>query len=340
MLTEPRVQFARTRDGVNVAFWCLGRGFPLIILPVLPFSHIQLEWPNERFRRWYQSLAERFTLIRYDARGSGLSTRPVDDYTLDLVLLDLDAVVERLQLRRFAILANFSAGPLGVAYAVAHPDTVSHLVLWCAYARGSDYSDSPPIRAMRMLIDHDWETYTEAAAHSMLGWGEGEEAHRFAAYLRHCLSQNEARRYYKTIRSLDVTSLLSCVRVPTLIVQRTRINYPDLSMAQELASSIPDARLALLDGSSIAPFIGDMDAALETISDFVRAQELLVPGGLTPREVEVLRLIAAGRSNRQIAEQLVLSERTVARHITNIYGKTGANSRADATAYAFRHGLA
>lgn len=61
---------------------------------------------------------------------------------------------------------------------------------------------------------------------------------------------------------------------------------------------------------------------------------------LTPRETEVIRLIAAGRSNREIAADLVLSERTVVRHIANIYAKIGGHGRADATAYAYRHGLA
>jgi DNA-binding CsgD family transcriptional regulator/tetratricopeptide (TPR) repeat protein len=62
-------------------------------------------------------------------------------------------------------------------------------------------------------------------------------------------------------------------------------------------------------------------------------------GGLTAREVEVLRLVAAGKSNRAIASELVISEKTVARHVSNIFTKLGLSSRAAATAYAYQHGL-
>jgi DNA-binding NarL/FixJ family response regulator len=112
-------------------------------------------------------------------------------------------------------------------------------------------------------------------------------------------------------------------------------------MSKELAARIPNAELAILEGEHITPYEGDFDALLKRIEQFLQSAppDGSHPDGLTPREVQVLRLVAAGRSNRDIANELVLSERTVARHITNIYGKTGANSRADATAYAFRHSL-
>jgi DNA-binding NarL/FixJ family response regulator len=114
-----------------------------------------------------------------------------------------------------------------------------------------------------------------------------------------------------------------------------------VDVAKELAARIPNAELAIMDGSSRAPFEGDVAAVLNRIDRFLgTAPPGAYPDGLTSREAEVLRLVAAGRSNREIAIDLVLSERTVARHVTNIYGKIGAGSRADATAYALRHNLA
>jgi DNA-binding CsgD family transcriptional regulator len=114
-----------------------------------------------------------------------------------------------------------------------------------------------------------------------------------------------------------------------------------------MASSIPNARLMLFDGTWIVPFIGgstrEIAAAIKSfVSDAPSASVAAPVVGkqqLTPRETEVLRLIAAGRTSAEISHELALSIRTVGRHVTNIYAKIGARTRADATAYAIRHGI-
>ena len=89
---EPRIQYAKTADGVNIAFWTLGEGVPVVQMSSLPFSHIQLEWQDPGWRRWYERLAEKRKLVRYDGRGTGLSDRNVADYSFDAHMLDLQAV--------------------------------------------------------------------------------------------------------------------------------------------------------------------------------------------------------------------------------------------------------
>ncbi len=96
---EPRSQYAKTKDGVSIAYWAMGDGMPLVHMPVLPFSHIQLEWQMPEIRRWYQGLARNRKHVRYDGRGSGLSDRDVGDYSLYALLLDL-AVQGRRQQQR------------------------------------------------------------------------------------------------------------------------------------------------------------------------------------------------------------------------------------------------
>ena len=133
---EPRIQYAKTGDGVSIAFWTLGEGMPFVHMPVV-FSHIQLEWQMPEYRRWYERLAERRKLVRYDGRGWGLSERDVTDYSLDVLMLDLEAVVDRLNLERFALLGVLQMGPVAIAYAARNPERVSHLILWCSWARAS-----------------------------------------------------------------------------------------------------------------------------------------------------------------------------------------------------------
>src|SRR3972149_7069279 len=114
---EPRIQYAQTADGESIAFWTLGEGMPLVDMWASPFSHIQVEWSFPELRRFYGRLAEKRKLVRYDPRGAGLSGRDVTDYSLDAHMLDLDAVVSRLGLKRFALLAIIEAGPVAIAYA-------------------------------------------------------------------------------------------------------------------------------------------------------------------------------------------------------------------------------
>ena len=136
---EPRIQYAQTADGVSIAFWTLGEGMPLVQMPTFPFSHIQLEWQHRDIREWYERLSEKRMLVRYDSRGTGLSERHPADFSVDAQSLDLSAVVDRLGLHRFALLAIVNSTPVAIAYSVRHPDRVSHLVLWCAWARASTW---------------------------------------------------------------------------------------------------------------------------------------------------------------------------------------------------------
>src|SRR3989337_4585583 len=154
---EPRIQYATTSDGVSIAFWTMGEGMPLVYMPDL-FSHIQLEWQFPGIQRWNERLAERRKLVRYDGRGRGLSDRDVTDYSLDALVLDLEAVLDRLALERFALLGVTSSGPVAITYAAGHPERVSHLILSHSFARTRDTA-SPLTKSLARLIDTDWQAF-------------------------------------------------------------------------------------------------------------------------------------------------------------------------------------
>ena len=247
---EPRIQYAKTADGVSIAFWTLGQGTPVVWMPFLPWGHIQLEWQNPGWRHWDERLAAKKKLVRYDGRGMGLSDRNVADYSSDAHMLDLEAVVERLGLRRFVLLGPLQAARIAIAYAARHPEAVSHLVLWCPQV-----PQDPRSQALRALREGgDWELYTEALAHAVLGWSENEETRRSAAYMRESVTAEVARAIFNGLAEFDVTAALSQVRSPTLILQRREVAlFRGEEVAKGLAFGIPDAQLALLEGASVLP---------------------------------------------------------------------------------------
>jgi len=266
---EPRIQYAQTADGVSIAFYTLGDGMHLVLMPPIPWSHIQLEWQDPEGRRWYERLSEKRKLVRYDGRGTGLSDREVTDFSLDAQMLDLEAVVDRLGLERFALFAFTNSGPAAIAYAAQHPERVSHLVLWCSWVRASDWSHSPQLRALRGLVNRDWETYTETYAHVAVGWSAGAEAQQAAALMRESVTQGAMQAWAEAVRRFDVTDLLPQVRSPTLVFHRRQFPLLDVEVARGLSSRIPDARLALLEGESASAWVGDMEAVASAIDEFL-----------------------------------------------------------------------
>jgi len=265
---EPRIQYAQTADGVSIAFWTLGEGMPLVQMPSFPFSHIQMEWQFPEWRRWYESLAQRRMLVRYDCRGAGLSDRDVSDFSLDAYALDLEAVVDRLGLERFVLVSPIHSGPVAIAYAARHPELVSHLILWHSWAVTHDAA-SPQLRALAQMRDTDWHVYSEAVAHTLLGWSEGEPAHRYAALMRESIAHETMKAALGATAEFDATAFLPQVKAPTLVLHRRQLSWLSADIARGLASRIPDARLALLEGESGAIFLGDTGAVLRTVGEFL-----------------------------------------------------------------------
>jgi DNA-binding CsgD family transcriptional regulator len=265
-----------------------------------------------------------------------------------------------LDLDRFAMFGAFDAGPVAIAYAARHPEQVSRLVLWCSWARSSDMR-SPRIRAWLGLIEQDWELMTDTCAHLALGWPAGEVGRHAAQRLRESVTPEAARAALEAMGQYDVTALLPELKAPTLVLHRGDIPWLPVDIARALASRIPDARLTVMEGESTAPYLGDTETVVSAVDAFLGDEEerrtarlgagapgaepeeprqaRAYPDSLTAREVEVLRRLAGGQTNNEIAEELYVSARTVERHVANIYAKIGARGRANATAYALTHNL-
>ena len=266
---EPQIRYARTSDGVDIAYWAIGTGPAIVQTPLVPFSHIEMEWQLPELRTWYQRLARGATLIRYDGRGNGLSQREVSDLSLDAHARDLEAVVTELGPDPVAVLGVFHTGPAAIALAARRPDRVSRLVLWCTYASGTDYWRADQAEGLRALRQTDYQLFLRTAAHELFGWEEGQQATRFAEMMLRAVEPEEADRLIAATHAFDVTAELAKIICPTLVVHRRHLNWLDISLSKSLAAVISDAQLAVVEGTSPLPGSGETESALAAIDEFL-----------------------------------------------------------------------
>jgi pimeloyl-ACP methyl ester carboxylesterase/DNA-binding CsgD family transcriptional regulator len=339
-MNAPQIQYLTTPDGVSIAYCASGAGSVLVHVPFV-FNHIQLQWTGDfMVPRWLRALSTRFRLIQYDHRGKGMSSRglPPEMYSEEALLLDLEQVVDAQALDHLILFASARPGRTAIAYALKHPERVDALILLsCPWEQ-----ESLPQAMVEDLPAQDWDHFLLTVA-----WGS-KHPHEVAARLAQMVTKDDWINLRLGTRpspgSLSANERLSGLRTPTLLIH-PRDGFGRLESQQRLAAAIPGARLVVVDG---AGDIGDMDQTLSAIDTFVAtlphaespaASDAARQAGLSAREVEVLSLVAAGRSNQQIASELVLSVNTVIRHVSNIYAKTGVANRAQATAFAKDHGL-
>jgi pimeloyl-ACP methyl ester carboxylesterase/DNA-binding CsgD family transcriptional regulator len=347
----PRVRFARSADGTKIAYSTLGDGPPLVLMPAILFSHLEKLWEIPELRRGLEQLAENWTVVRYDNRGCGLSQRNVTDFSLEAHTSDLEAVAGALRLDQFALNAPMLAGPVGIAFAARNPDRLTHLILQSTVARASDAGPAQS-QALLALLEMNWDLFTETAARVMFQWSDEQSARIAPPILRDSVEQEAALGLLRAAVEFDVSDQLPLIQAPTLVIHNRQFPLP-IATSRDLASRIPDARLAAVDKlDHVVP------AAIEFLSQRTEvvpprsgrpgphretakqpATPSFDPARLSKREIEILRLVAAGKSNRHIAEELVISTNTVDRHVSHILSKIGAANRAEAAAYAARQRL-
>lgn len=341
----PRIRYATTRDGVRIAYWTIGSGPPLVCVAGGLTSHLEIEWTVPARRAMFDELSPYCTVIRYDPRGTGMSQRDAIDASYEAARADLEAVVDCLGVDHFALLkTSVMATELAVRYAAQTPGRVSHLILWEVGTGGAgSIAWASAIANLAPLIERDWDMFVSMFAMAVTQ-NRPEAQTLMEEWTRASNSARSASAIVSAWLSSNPAAYLEQVTIPALV-----ICPPDdpvaTVIARDIASRIAGAEMAAYPSTPPGPLPGVEGA--RAIASFVGADRDRQPhrqgvslATLTAREVEVLRLIADGLTNREIAEELVLSERTVARHITNIYAKINARGKADATAYALRHGLA
>ena len=166
---QQQIRFCKTADGVRLAYASVGAGEPPLVKAANWLSHVEYDWRTPVWRPFLERLARNRRVVRYDARGCGLSDWDVDEYSLEVWVRDLEAVVDAAGLKRFSLLGISQGGPIAITYAVRHPERVSRLILLGAYGRGYMKRNPTPaqVEEWRVLIDL-----------MRIGWGRETAAFR------------------------------------------------------------------------------------------------------------------------------------------------------------------
>jgi pimeloyl-ACP methyl ester carboxylesterase/DNA-binding CsgD family transcriptional regulator len=367
------IRFCRTSEGARIAYGMVGVG-PALIFPAWWFNHLEVLWAHAPARAFFEALAERCTVVLYDPHGAGLSDRDRRDFTLDASVRVLEAVIGTLPAGPLALFGFSGGGRPAIVYAVRHPERVGHLILYGAGPVGGvrpaddQRMGAETDRAVAHLIRAHWGLGSKALMDHYFPGADPPTREWLAELMRASADGETALRL--TAVSGDVRDLLPRVRTPTLVLHRRGDTLARIEQGRALAAGIPGARFVALDGQLHPFFIGDTDAILretlaflETPSGVGDAWRRAAPVGrghlsvvscgagcvadrvgcaeeLTQREAEVLRLVAHGLTDAEVADRLVLSRRTVQAHLRAIYGKLAVANRSAATRWALEHRLA
>ncbi|MFZ0043622.1 MAG: alpha/beta fold hydrolase [Solirubrobacteraceae bacterium] len=340
--------FARAPDAGRVAFAVVGSG-PAIVLPAWWVSHLAEDWHFDPLRGFVEGLAAGRMVVRYDRVGTGMSDRerPGKTFTTEFESATLCAVLDELGLERVTLMGVSCGGCTAASFAARWPERVDRLVLYGSYADGHALGPPEARKGMVDLVRSHWGLGSRLLA-DMFGpsWSPGERA-AFTASQRLCADAHVAASLLELIYETDVREDLPRVRAPALVMHRERDRAMRLRGAREVAALLPHAELVTLPGDAHLPWHGDGDAVLRAVAPFLGIKAPPPPSKpdadaldeLSTREREVLRLVAQGLSDAQIADRLVISPHTVHRHVANILAKLRQPTRAAAAAHAARAGL-
>ena len=346
---QQSIRFTQSRDGANLAWAVAGEG-PTLVKASNWLTHLEYDWDSPVWRHWVHFLAEHFHCIRYDERGCGMSDWELSYSTSETWFDDLDSVIAAAQPEKpFALLGISQGGAAAINYAVQHPDDVSHLILYGAYARGwAERGDPDAEQRFQGIIQL-----------TRLGWGQNNPVYRqlftsrfvpdatpeqldwFNELCRRTTKPEIAAKLLEGRSKVNVVDMLSQLKVPTLVLHARQDEVSPFSEGVLLASRIPDAEFVQLESRNHV--LLEEEPAWERFKDEVLRftgieakdyEEDPIFECLSPRERDILVRLAQGCTNAEIGRQLFISEKTVRNNITRIFEKLGVQSRAQAIVLA------
>ena len=342
---QQTIRFIKSFDGARLAVATSGGGAPLVKAANW-LSHLEFDWQSPVWRHWFEFLSRGRQLVRYDPRGCGLSDWEVEDLSHEAQVADLEALVDSIGLDRVPLLGISQGGATCIEYAVRHPERVSALVLYGAYAEGWAQRDSESRlrgNALNVLIREGWgqenPAFRQLFASLFIPEASPEQVRWFSDLMRTTTRPDIAARILDAFGAINIRHLLSQVRVPTLVLHARNDARVPYEQGRLLAAEIPGASFVTLPSCNHVLLQNEpaWSAFQSAISDFLHLpKESSSPktcvefSELTARENDILRLVAYGATNAEIAQNLSISDKTVRNHLTNIFDKLGVDSRSKA----------
>lgn len=255
---DQEIRFCTAGDGVRIAYATSGDGPPLVKAANW-LTHLECDWDSPVWCHWLREMSQRHTLIRYDERGCGLSDWEVADFSFDAWVQDLETVIETAALDRFALLGISQGGGVAIKYAVRHPEKVSHLILYGAYAVGRGKREVSPEEAesneaLKTLtrIGWGWENpaFRQVFSNLYMPGATLEQLRWLDELQKNSTSAENAVKFYEEFGNVDVRDQLSQVSVPTLVLHARGDARVPHDVGRDLAAAIPGARFVSLDSKN------------------------------------------------------------------------------------------
>lgn len=241
------LRFVECRSGERIATATHGSG-PLLVCPAWWVGHLELDWEDSLFRRFFTRLGEVATVVRYDRPGVGMSGPANGARSLDSELALLEDVVFAQSTERVSLLAISCGGPPAVAFTSRHPDRIAQLVLAGTYARGAAIAPPKLRDALRELVGAHWGAGSRALADVFLPDAAPEQREAFTRLQRIATDAATAAEVLALTYAMDVSDLLPGVRAKTTVLHRRGDRAIAYACGHELALGIPNARLITLEG--------------------------------------------------------------------------------------------
>jgi pimeloyl-ACP methyl ester carboxylesterase len=301
-------------------------------------THVLLQPELFSFGRVVERLAERFTVIRYDKPGCGLSDREEIDLSFDGQVAVALAVADAVGADRFRLFGASQGGQVAAAIAARYPERVEALVVYGTCASGRDLAPAEVRTSVVALVRAHWGLGLKALTGAFVTDPTAQEVAAFTRAQRAGASAAVAAGMLEVYYSTDIRAVLPLVRARTAVLHREADQGTRFELGREVAALIPDATLIPLPGPSHLFYHGDWQAVLDAMLGFLVEPDSPGPR-LTRRELEVAGLVAEGLTNPAIARRLSVAPRTAETHVENIRRKLQVRSRAQIAAWVTEHRL-
>lgn len=296
-------------------------------------SHLEHMLKIESVASFFGALSERFSVVRYDKLGSGLSDRPATAVSFDGQVSTVMAIADRLGAQSFHLFGASQGGQVAAAVAGLHPDRITSLIVYGMCARGADLAPEDVRASVVSLVRANWGLGSQVMARIFKPNPTPDDVKILDAFQRWTATSDAAADlladYYRT----DVSSLLPRIQAPTLVLHREDDRATRFPLGREVASLIPSAVFVPLRGNAHLFWMDDWQSVVTAMLDFLPQPPVSTPVRLSAREAEVAALVADGLTNQEIARKLFIAPRTAETHVENILQKLGFRSRAQVASW-------